>query len=116
MTSAVESLVYTTVVDMDNLKSLGYFSDKFRDKMVIAGTNSTATLMVEVNGAPEAVMAHATMLRSELTATPMEEKILASEKAVKKSLEELVRKTAPQSARAMRGRPTYTSIVAPPAT
>ena len=42
--------------------------------------------------------------------------MLALEKAIKKSLEEPARKAAPQSAQTMGGRPTYASIVPPPAT
>ncbi|CCU81554.1 hypothetical protein BGHDH14_bgh03595 [Blumeria hordei DH14] len=46
----------------------------------------------------------------------MDEMILASEKVLKKSLEKPVRKLAPPSAQKMGGRPTYASIVTPPAT
>nr|ABW72068.1 hypothetical protein [Blumeria hordei] len=46
----------------------------------------------------------------------MKERMLALEKAVTKSPEEHVRKTAPQSTLGMGGRTMYASVVAPPAT
>ncbi|KAI1007340.1 hypothetical protein K3495_g880 [Podosphaera aphanis] len=46
----------------------------------------------------------------------MEERMLALEKVVKKSLEEPIRKPAPPMVLRSGGRPTYASVVAPPAT
>ena len=113
---AVDSLATSTGINMDSLKSIGLFLNKVRDRLVIAGTNPTATPMAEVDGAIDALKSHALSLQSTMKATPMEERMLALEKAVTKSLEEPVRKTAPQSTQGMGGRPTYASVVAPPAT
>ncbi|KAI1007232.1 hypothetical protein K3495_g991 [Podosphaera aphanis] len=48
--------------------------------------------------------------------TPIEERMLALEKIVRKSLEEPARKAAPVTVPGPGGQPTYASIVAPPAT
>ena len=70
---------------------------------------------MEIDEALDAFKAHNQMSHSKMSAQPIEERILALEKAIKKSLEEPVRRTAPQSTQGMGGRPTYVSVVAPPA-
>ena len=80
------------------------------------GTYISAAPMVEIDEALDAFKAHTQMLQSKRSAKPMKERMLALEKAVKKSLEEPVRKTAPRPAQTMGGRSTYASVVAPPAT
>ena len=87
----VESLVDSKDVNMNNLKSLDFMKTRL-DRLVLAGNNLTMAPMVEVNGAREALTAHPTMFRSFLALTPMEERMLALEKAFKKNLEQLVRR------------------------
>ena len=101
---------------MDNLLTVGLYLNKVRDRLVIAGTDKSATPMVEIGEALDVFKAHATILQSELKAWRMEERMLALEKAVTKNLEELSRKTAASAAQGMGWRPTYASIVALPAT
>ncbi|KAI0995706.1 hypothetical protein K3495_g12473 [Podosphaera aphanis] len=59
---------------------------------------------------------HVKGLEEKLKVTPMEERILALEKVVRKSLEEPAHKTAPKTVPRSGGRPSYASIVAPFAT
>ena len=101
---------------MENLKKTGFYLNKVRDKLVIEGTNITATPMMEIDEALVALRSHATFLPSKLKTMAMEDWMLDFEKSVKESLEKPVHKTAQQSAQVMGGRPTYASIVAPPAT
>ena len=79
---------------MDTLKTVGLYLNKVRDKLVIAGTDNSATPMVEICEALYAFKAHATMIQSNLKASRMEEWMLTVEKAVTKNLEEPSRKTA----------------------
>ena len=98
---------------MDNLKTVLYYLSRIRYKLAIAGTDESAAPMVEMYKNIEALKTHADMLRSKMTATKMEENMLALAKAVKKSLEEPVRKKVLQSAQTMGGRHAYTSNIAP---
>ena len=112
----VESLATSTGMKLEKLKTVAYYLNRVRDRLAIAGTDKSATPMVEIDEVLDAFVAHAKMFRSKLTANPMEDRMLALEKVVKESLEKPVCKTAPQPAPLMGGRPTYASIVAPPAT
>ena len=94
---AVDSLAISTGVNMDNLKIIGFFLNKFRNRLVIADTNPTVTPMAEVDGAIDALKSHVLSLQLTMKTTPMEERMPALEKAVTKGLEEPVRKMAPQS-------------------
>ena len=99
-TSAIipeENFVTFTVMKLEIQKSLAYYLNKARDRLVIAGTEKSAAPMVEIDEALDAFIAHAKTLRWKLTANPMEERMLALEKAVTKSLQEPVHKTAPQT-------------------
>ena len=98
--TAIKSLATSTGVDMDFLKTVGTY----------------LTSMVEIDEALDAFKAHIQMLQYKMSAKPMVEWLLALEKATKKSLEKPAHKVAAQSAQNMRGRPTYASVVEPPAT
>ena len=100
---------------MDTLKTVGLFLNKIRDRLAIAGTEKSATPMVEIVEALDAFKAHAKMLKSRLKASNMKDRMLALEKAVTKNLEEPSRMTAAHARLGMGVRPTYASIVAPPA-
>ena len=114
--TAVESLATSTGVNMDNLLTVGLYLNKVRDRLVIAGTDKSATPMVEVGEALDAFKADAMMLQLKLKTSRMEEQMLVMEKAVKNNLEEPSHKTAASAVQGMGGRTTYASIVAPPAT
>lgn len=104
--TAVEALAAFTGANMDTLKTVGRYLNKVRDRLVMAGTEKSATSMAEIDEALVAFKALADMLRLRLGSRQMEDRMLAFEKAVTKSLEEPVRKTAPQSTQGMGGRPT----------
>ena len=113
--TAVESLATSTDVNIDNLEVYRVFPIQGSRQNVMVGIDPIAAPMAELEGAIDALKSHAFSLKSTMRATPMEERMLALENAINKSLEEPVRKTA-QSIQVMGGRPTYGSVVAPPAT
>ncbi|KAI0991148.1 hypothetical protein K3495_g17039, partial [Podosphaera aphanis] len=112
--SSIESVEDSTGVNMDNLKTVGLYLTKARDSLVMKGVK--ASEMAEVEKAIEALTAHTKVLQTKMEVTPIEERMLALEKIVRKSLEEPARKAAPATVPGSGGRPTYASIVAPPAT
>ncbi|KAI0998808.1 hypothetical protein K3495_g9386 [Podosphaera aphanis] len=103
-------------VKMDDLKKLGSLTFKVRAFMAKAEAKETSEMLEVVDKAFRALKAHAEAWEADLKATPMEERMLALEKVVKKSLEEPVRRPAPPMVLRSGGRPTYVSVVAPPAT
>ena len=112
--TAVESLVTSTGVNVDTTKIVGLYLNKVRDRLVIVGTDKSATPIVEIGKALDAFKAHAPMLQSKMKASGMEERMLALGKAVMKNLEEPSRKTAAFAIQEMGRRLTYASILAPP--
>ena len=52
--TAVESLTTSTGVNTDTLKTVRLYSNKVRDRLVIAGTDKSATPMVEMDEALDA--------------------------------------------------------------
>ena len=100
-TTAIESLAIPTGVNMEKLKLKGLFLNKVRDRLVISGTNPTASPMAGIKGPIDVLKSYASPINSTMKATPMEEMMLALEKAIKKSLDGPVRKIAPQLTQGM---------------
>ena len=114
--TAVESLATSTGVNMNFLKTVGTYLSKVQGRLVNSDTYISAAPMAEIDEALDAFKTHTQMLQSKISAQPIDERMLALEKATKKSLEEPARKSAPRSAQTTGGRPTYASIFSPPAT
>lgn len=88
---------------------------KVRASMVMTGAKESSATLVEVYMGIGALKSHAAAIETKLKATAMEERMLALEKVVKKSLEGSARKAAPLTVPRSGRRPTYASIVAPSA-
>lgn len=114
--ASIEDLQQSLGVQMDEIKSVGFYLNKVRDGLVMSGAKASSSSMTEVEKALAALNTHIKGLEIRLKVTPMEERMLALEKIVKKSLEEPAHKTASCAVPRSGGRPTYASIVAPPAT
>ena len=66
----IESLANSIGMKLDKLKTISYYLNKVRDRLAIAGTDRSATPIVEIDEILDVFVAHAKMLRSKLTLTP----------------------------------------------
>ncbi|KAI1002321.1 hypothetical protein K3495_g5879 [Podosphaera aphanis] len=78
---------------MDNLKNIRLYLTKAKDKLMMAGVKMLE--MAEVESAIESLTAHTKVLQGKMKVTPIEERMAALEKVVRKSLEEPARMAAP---------------------
>lgn len=113
--TSIDSFEQSTGAKMENLRIIGHYLIKARDSLVMSGVSPTATSMEGVEKAIKALSSHLKVIETKYKVTPIEERMLALEKVVKKSLEEPARKAVPQTVLRSGGRPTYASVVAPPA-
>ncbi|KAI1004410.1 hypothetical protein K3495_g3798 [Podosphaera aphanis] len=98
---------------MEYLKTVGLYLTKARDSLVMKGAK--ASEISEVEKAIGSLSAHTTVLQAKMKVTPIKKRMKALGRIVKKSLEEPARKAAPQTGFGSGSRPTYASVVAPPA-
>ena len=113
--TSIDSLEQSTGAKMENLRIIEHYLIKARDSLVMSGVTPTATSMEEVDKAIKAICSHIKVIEAKFKLTPMEERMLALEKVIKKSIEEPARKAVPQTVLRSGGRPTYASLAAPPA-
>ncbi|KAI0997185.1 hypothetical protein K3495_g11000 [Podosphaera aphanis] len=115
--ASIDGLKLSLGVQMAEIKSVGYYLNKVRDNLVMSGAKTSSSTMKEVEKALVDLNMHVKGLEKLLKATPMEERMLALEKVVRKSLVEgSTHKATPAKAHDLTGRKTYASILVPPVT